>query len=40
MCFGYGNCPSELPSGNCGHKEGPRYCDYEDDEEFEKAKKI
>lgn len=39
MCFGYGNCPSELPSGNCGHQgHGPRYCDYEDKEEYKEAK--
>ena len=39
MCFGYGNCPSELPSGNCGHQgHGPKYCNYEDDEDYKQAK--
>jgi len=38
MCNGYGNCPDELPSGDCGHRGGgPWYCEYEDDDEYAAA---
>ena len=38
MCNGYGNCPDELPSGDCGHRGGgPCYCNFDTDEEYRAA---
>ena len=40
MCYGYGACPDELPSGKSGHRgKGPMYCNFDTDEEWEEAKK-
>jgi hypothetical protein len=40
ICYS-GSCPSELWSGECGHKksQGPRPCSFETDEEAIQAQK-
>jgi len=40
MCYG-SNCPSEYPSGKCGHNKskGPYPCDFDTVEEAEQARK-